>query len=101
MGIDQGQLLDVKLLYRAVLDRRGDDWPSDPVAGKPDATFIDEDGRVVFVYRRPVVTGYSLLPGRRLERVAVTGSVVARAVTDATGRLVERTIKGRGNPAWN
>jgi hypothetical protein len=93
-------LLDVKLIYRAALERRGHKWHSDPVAGEPLAVFVSSDGRPTFVYGFPI-TGYSLLPGRRLEKVVLVGSLVARGVYDEWGRVVQRSCSGRGDPAWN
>ena len=93
-------LLDVKLIYRAALERRGHAWNSDPVAGEPDAVFVSSAGQPTFVYAHPT-TGYSLLPGRRLEKTVLCGSLVARGVYDECGRIVERSISGRGDPAWN
>jgi hypothetical protein len=93
-------LLDVKLIYRTALERRGHEWDTDPVAGEPEAVFISQDGRPTFVYGFPI-TGYSLLPGRRLEKVVLVGSLVARGVYDERGKMLERSFSGRGDPAWN
>jgi len=92
-------LLDVKLIARAALVRRGHDWESDPVAGEPEAVF-SSDGQPTFVYSSPT-TGYSLLPGRRLERVVLFGSFALRGVYDQQGRIVERTVGPSADPAWN
>lgn len=93
-------LLDVKLIARAALERCGHEWGSDPVAGEPDALFHSSDGRPTFVYAFPT-TGYSLLPGRRLERVVLFGSFALRAVYDERGRIVERTLGPSADPTWN
>src|SRR5215211_7584839 len=84
-------LLDVKLIYRAALERRGHTWQADAVAGEPAAVFVSLDGRPTFVYGLPV-TSYAMLPGRRLEKTALVGSLVCRGVYNETGQIIERSM---------